>query len=104
MTTLERIGAVCLAIGAFLVTHSLFVGEGLRQGMLVGREFGYINWTPRQEEVVFQALSGLLTYWAAKSTVAATKVSKRVEEAHEKGVIVGNAQASSNPGGTAHGR
>lgn len=55
-------------------------------------------WTDAQVGLVMASLSAILSLIAAKTTVSASKVSRRVGEAHAAGVEAGVAQASSNTG------
>lgn len=80
-------------------TYNLWLSEAVRQLMFVGLAFGLITWTEQQQHTVLQAISALLTVYAAKSSVAANKVSERVDKAHAEGVAAGVAQASSGTSG-----
>lgn len=55
-------------------THNLWIGEAIRQGMFIGLAFGLINWTEYQQHVVLQALSALVTAYAAKANIAKQNV------------------------------
>ena len=82
----------------WIQTYSLWLSEAVRQFMFVGLAFGLINWTEQQQHTVLQAISALLTVYAAKSSVAANKVTERVQEAHAAGVVAGMAATGSGTG------
>lgn len=89
-----------LTVVKWIQTYNLWLSEAIRQFMFVGLAFGLINWTEQQQHTVLQAISALLTVYAAKSSVAANKVSERMKEAHAEGVAAGIASTGTGSGGS----
>ena len=53
----------------FLATHFIALTEVIRQGVIVGEEFGLFTMTESQERAFFQFISGVLAIFAAKMTM-----------------------------------
>lgn len=84
-------------------THG--ITEALRQCLLWAIGLGLIThdfrgreWTDVHTVLTISAASAVLSLIASKTTVAANKVSERVEQAHARGVAAGVAQVTSGTG------